>query len=350
MALMPVGMAPRQMRVNRCIFSSIVSFDACITYKSPCSPDAYHDDGWFICNSHLIKRFKMSKMVLPIFDEDDNQFKMTIARHLVGNKERGIKRILIPSAANYQEVFNLNSMMQAEQLIFHLIYNNEDAVNVICDNLKYTEGFTSGTQRVIHSVYATTRSILDTTNPNTFCSRVSRDELRFFDVTNARTRRGGVGDQLFNNYSGFLQNLIRRAVAPEYLQIDTEELRFRNSATCIIDETGLVASVPDGPELYNPIRSSDIMKSQPNRLQIRNVLKFEGDTRELDRTLSGYEEYPTYVPLFLGYQIINSENNFLRNDFISRANPNATLSGGVGALAGPAPGVVLGEASGSVAA
>ena len=145
MALVPVGMAPRQMRVNRCIFASIVSFDACITYKSPCSPDAYHDDGWFICNNHLIKRFKMSKMVLPIFDEDDNQFKMTIARHLVGNKERGIKRILIPSATNYQDVFNLNSMMQAEQLIFHLIYNNENAVNTIFENLKYTEGFTSNT-------------------------------------------------------------------------------------------------------------------------------------------------------------------------------------------------------------
>ncbi|USC25933.1 vp39 [Palpita vitrealis nucleopolyhedrovirus] len=325
MALVPVGMAPRQMRMNRCIFSSIVSFDACITYKSPCSPDAYYDDGWFICNEHLVKRFKMSKMVLPIYDEDDNQFKMTIARHLVGHAEdKPLKRILVPTSANYQEVFNLNSMMQAEQLIFHMIYNNNNAVNEICNNLRVTEGFANNTQHIIYDVYSNTKSILDMTDPQTFCSRVSKDELRFFGSTSANEQNITPADTYFNQFSGFLQNLIRRAVAPEIIQIDKEELRLRNCATCIINAEGLIASVPSGVELYNPLRRNDIaaVRNQPNRLQIRNVLKFEGDTRELDRTLSGYEEYCTSVPLFLGIQLINAENNTLNRTL----NANARLA------------------------
>ncbi|ANF29704.1 vp39 [Catopsilia pomona nucleopolyhedrovirus] len=330
MALVPAGVASRRL-TNHCIFSAIVPFDSCITYRSPCSPDASVDDGWFICDYHLRLRFKMAKMVLPIFDEDDNQYKRTIARHLIGHKDEGVRRILVPTATNYETVFNLPSMMQSEQLIFHLIYNNTTRVNEICNALRNSESYMENTYSIIENVYSSTRNILALTDPNAYCSRVARDDTRYFDISSPEggIRAGGAGDQVFSQFSGFLQNLIRRAVAPETLQIDSEELRLRNCATCRIDATGLVASV-EGTELYNPIRNSDIIRYQPNRLQVRNVLKFEGDTRALERSLNRYEEYPMYAPLFLGYQLINSENNLLRaNNFVPVA-PAATAGGAIG--------------------
>ncbi|QDL56966.1 VP39 [Dione juno nucleopolyhedrovirus] len=316
MALVSPGVSSRR-STNHCVFGAIEPFDSCITYRSPCSSDASVDDGWFICDYHLKLRFKMSKMVLPIFDEDDNQYKRTIARHLVGHKERGDKRILVPTRNNYMTVFNLPSMMLSEQLIFHLIYDNRLEVNRICASLKNNENFMESTYSVVENVYNSTRNILSLTDPQAYCSRVANDDVRFFDATVVNNNyQAGNGDTVFNNMPGFLRNLIRRAVAPETLQIDTEDLRLRNSNTCVINDTGLVATV-EGTELYNPVRSSDIIKTRPNRLQIRNVLKFEGDTRALERALGRYEEYPLFVPLFLGYQLVNLQNDILRaNNFI----------------------------------
>ncbi|AVA31153.1 vp39 [Oxyplax ochracea nucleopolyhedrovirus] len=316
---------------NYCIFAAIVPFDACITYKSPCSPDASVDDGWFICDYHLKLRFKMAKLVLPIFDEDDNQFKRTVARHLVGHKDKN--RILVPTAQNYETVLNLNGMMQSEQLIFHLIYNNTRRVNEICNMLQNSESYITNTYNIIENIYSHTQNILALTDPKAYCSRVSRDDVRYFNVN----RNNTVRDITFNNYTGFLQNLIRRAVAPEILQIDSEELRLRNCATCDITENGLTATV-EGTELYNPIKNCDIVGRQPNRLQIRNVLKFEGDTRGLERTLARYEEYPMYVPLFLGYQLIKSQNNVLDvNNLFPQINPSPEETAPVPATAPPAP-------------
>jgi Baculovirus major capsid protein VP39 len=321
---------------NHCIFGAVVPFDACLTYKSPCSPDAFVDDGWFICDYHVRLRFKMAKMGLPIFDEDYNRFKRTIARHLVGHKETLDKRILVPTQANYESVLRINTMMQSEQLIFHLIYNDTAKVQDICNLLKHSETYFDNTYSMIEEVYSRTRNILALTDPQAFCSRVSTDEDRYFDTITSRpaaaggapaSNRNALANTTFQTFPGFLQNLIKRAVAPEILQIDGEELRLRNCATCQITAEGLVATV-DGPQLYNPIQNNDIIKNKPNRLQVRNVLKFEGDTRTLERTLARYEEYPTYVPLFLGYQLINSENSVLRtNNFVPSVQFGVTPAG-----------------------
>ncbi|AGR57102.1 VP39 [Choristoneura rosaceana nucleopolyhedrovirus] len=322
MALVSPGVLSRR-STNHCIFGAIQPFDACITYRSPCSSDASVDDGWFICDYHLKLRFKMAKMVLPIYDEDDNQYKRTIARHLVGNQEREEKRILVPTVNNYTTVFNLTGMMLAEQLIFHLIYNNQEEVNRICNSLQNNENFIDNTYSVVENVYNSTRNILSLTDPQTYCSRVANDDLRYFDTTPPIAGNElGNGDTVFNNMPGFLRNLIRRAVAPETLQIDSQNLRLRNCSTCRIDNTGLVATI-DGTELYNPVRSTDIIKTRPNRLQIRNILKFEGDTRALERTLGRYEEYPMYVPLFLGHQLVDVQNDILRaNNFLPSGQTN----------------------------
>ncbi|UZE89742.1 VP39 [Parapoynx stagnalis nucleopolyhedrovirus] len=340
---------------NHCIFGAVVPFDACLTYRSPCSPDASIDDGWFICDYHLRLRFKMAKMVLPIFDEDYNRYKRTIARHLVGHKEMGDKRVLVPTAGNYENVLRINTMMQSEQLIFHLIYNDTAKVQEICNLLKHSETYFDNTYSMIEDVYSRTRNILALTDPQAFCSRVSTDEDRYFDTIAARNApgraalpaaRSAEANTIFQAFPGFLQNLIRRAVAPEILQIDGEELRLRNCATCQITAEGLIATTVDGPQLYNPVQNSDIIKNKPNRLQVRNVLKFEGDTRTLERTLARYEEYPTFVPLFLGYQLINSENSVLRaNNFIpavqfGTAAPTLPATTGVGAGAGAEAGVL----------
>ncbi|ABF50303.1 vp39 [Antheraea pernyi nucleopolyhedrovirus] len=318
MALVFADVSSRR-STNHCIFGGIEPFDSCVTYRSPCSSDASVDDGWFICDYHLKLRFKMAKMVLPIFDEDDNQYKRTVARHLVGHKETGDKRILVPTATNYTTVFNLSSMMLSEQLIFHLIYNNQAEIERICTALRNNENFMENTYSVVENVYSATRNILALTDPLAYCSRVANDDVRFFTINNAGNQPGNA-DTVFSTLPGFLRNLIRRAVAPETLQIDNEDLRLRNCNTCVINDTGLVATV-SGSELYNPVRSADIIKTRPNRLQIRNVLKFEGDTRALERTLGRYEEYPLYVPLFLGYQLVNLQNNILRANNFAPAAP-----------------------------
>jgi hypothetical protein len=302
-----------------------------------------------------------------------------MGRHLVDHRKKD--RILIPSVDNYQTVLNISGLLKAEQLIFHLIYKNTTAVEEICRSLGNSESFMENSYSTVEEIFSQTQNILALTDPTAYCSRVSRDEQRFFNtnilvapvpdqakidtattafrdaqtaydaavaanindptanpqstVDTAATvlntaRRDyyvaatGLPDVnaniVFNKLPGFLQNLVRKAVAPEILQIDLEDIRLNNAATCQITAGGLIASVPSGAELYNPVQSDEIAKNKPNRLQVRNVLKFEGDTRQLDRSLANYEEHQPGVKLFLGYQLISSENNILRvNNFLPAA-------------------------------
>jgi hypothetical protein len=248
----------------------------------------------------------------------------------VGHKERGDQRILVPTRANYESVLKVPTLMQSEQLIVHMIYDNARRINEICNSIRNVE-YMEGVHQIIEEVYSNTRSILALTDPNAFCSRVAQDELRYFSPYEGAAAPEGAAtaDTVFARMPGFLQNFIKRAVQPEMLQIDTEELRLRNCPTCRIDSRGLVAEV-DGVQLYNPIKPNDIIRFQPNRLQVRNVLKFEGDTRSLAKTLSYYEEYPLEVPLYLGRQIISSDNNLLRANYFLPTLPPVLARGTAG--------------------
>nr|ANS70979.1 capsid protein [Lymantria dispar multiple nucleopolyhedrovirus] len=291
---------------NYCVFGAVQPFDNCRSYGSPCSPDSTNKDNWFICDYHSSIRFKIEKMVLPIPDAEGNIYNRTVGKSLVNHKAEGDARILIPTKENYMNVFNMKSMSLAEQLIMHMIYENEREQEIICRTLQYNENFQTETYKVAESVFNRTTAILAMTNPRRYCSQVNSNDSRVWSTLN-----DNLGGQTFETMPPFLMNLINMAVAPEIIIIDSEELLIRNCATCQILDRGLVANVP----LYNPVVPRYRNAFNDNILQIENVLKFKGNANALQKSLSRYEPYPIVVPLILGSQTLNANRNPPTNRF-----------------------------------
>lgn len=294
MALVVSGMATGRIN-NYCIFGSVQPFDACGPYRSPCSDDAKNNDGWLICDYHLSTRFKMEKMVLPIPDADGTALNRTLARSLVNHKAIGDERILVPTKRNYMSVLNILALQLAEQYIFHIIYENDVERERICQMLEISERFENDAYKVVDTINARTSAIMAMVTPNRYCSRPLYTDDRIWSVTD----ENNVGGQVFNEMPPFLKNLISKAVGPEIMQIENEELLLRNCATCHITQSGLVADV----RLYNPIESKYRRSANENVLQIENVLKFRGNANALQKNLNRYDPYSLEVPLMLGTQI-----------------------------------------------
>uniref|UniRef100_UPI00406DB513 Glutathione S-transferase class-mu 26 kDa isozyme,Viral capsid 39 protein n=1 Tax=Schistosoma japonicum TaxID=6182 RepID=UPI00406DB513 len=291
MALVTVPTATTRLR-NFCVFSSVKPLDFCDQYSSPCSSDATVDDGWFVCEYHASRFFKMEKLALAIPDGTGNNYYRTVGKSLVDDKAEGIERILIPSQNNYETVLNLSLLGPAERLVFYMIYDNKEKQNEICQQLRMYERFRP---EVVEELYNSTLRVLALTNPDAYCAQTNTNESRSFGLS--------VEDDLaFNVLPTFIQNLIRKCVAPESLTIGTEDLQLRNANTCRITSEGLLASV----RLYNSVQPKYLYGVNENRLQIRNVLQFQGNANALQQKLSRYELYQINIPLFLGKQIIST--------------------------------------------
>ncbi|AIE47799.1 vp39 [Peridroma alphabaculovirus] len=300
MALAPTAATTNRLR-NYCILGAVQPFDNCRTYGSPCSPDKVNDDGWYICEYHASIRFKIEKMNLPIPDGEGNLYNRTIGKSLVSDKAEGIDRILIPTRANYETVLKINSMSLPEQLIFHMIYDDREKQERVCQMLRYNENFETDIFRIVEEIYNKTAMVLALTDPNRYCSRVSQNSSRVYGVNDDVD----VAEQVVNELPGFLKNLVNKCVAPETMVLENQTLQFRNCPTCRIDGSGLVADV----KLYNPIEPKYRSGYNDNFLQIENVLKFRGNANALQKSLARYEPYPVVVPLFLGSEVVVTANS-----------------------------------------
>ncbi|AOL56799.1 VP39 [Chrysodeixis includens nucleopolyhedrovirus] len=300
MALVSSGSISNRMN-NYCIFQAVRPFDVCRTYGSPCSPDANVDDGWFICDFHASVRFKMEKMSMPIVDGEGNTYYRTVGKSLVNHKAVGNDRILIPTRENYQTVLNVMALPLPEQLVLHIIYNNYEAQEQVCQSLRYNESFQLELVNIVNDLYSITTHVLSQTDPTRFCSVVKNNSARTYSWDD---ESDDISERVVASMPPFLQNLINKCVAPQIMKISTESLEFRNCATCRFDSTGLVANVP----FYNPVQPKYRSGINENFLQIENVLKFKGNATALQRSLARYEQYPMMVPLIMGSEILKADD------------------------------------------
>jgi hypothetical protein len=309
MSIVPLGVVPlgvatnRQLR-NYCIYGAVQPFNSCRPYESPCSPDAkFKDDGWYLCERHASIFFKMEKMVLPIPDSEGNTYNRMVGKSLVSHlaPDNNIDRVLIPTKDNYETVLSVQGMSLAEQLVTHMIYENETQQRVICDLLRAQETFSTDGYSVLEVVYSHATNILSITDPNRFCSYVNSVETRTFSPLSNEENRN---DDIFNSkMPKFMQNLINKSVAPETIQMEnrgtTSSIMIRNCATCSLNRSGLVASAL----LYNQAVPKYRMRND-NIFKIENVVLFKGNANALNKSLATrYEEYPIIVPLILGTEI-----------------------------------------------
>lgn len=234
-------------------------------------------------------------MVLPIPDADGNTYYRTVGKSLVNHKAVGNDRILIPTRDNYESVLNIRALPLALQLVVHMIYDNVPEQEAICQLLQVNENFQKDTYKIAENLYSRTESILALTNPSRYCSRVALDGERIWG--NGERNTAG---EVYRRMPTFLQNLIDKAVAPDTMQIENEELLIRNCYTCQIKSEGLVADV----HLYNPVEPKYRAGLNENVLQVENVLKFKGNSNAMQKSLNRYEHYPITVPLMLGTQIV----------------------------------------------
>ncbi|AGR56829.1 vp39 [Hemileuca sp. nucleopolyhedrovirus] len=299
MSLVYAGLNTNRIK-SYCVFNAVQPFDACRRYDSPCTPDNTVDDGFFICDGHLMA-FKMEKMVLPIPDTDGNTYNRTLAKSLVLHTQQGDDRILVPTRNNYQSVLNVNGLSYAEQLVWHMIYENVPEQEQVCRLLQANERYRTETYPIVESVYSRTATILAMTNPNRYCARVNSNIERIWGIDD----NNNIAGRTYLSMPPFIQNLINKAVAPEKMTIENETLLIRECPTCHIRESGLVADV----NLYNPVTPKYSNRSNQNVLQIENVLKFKGNAYALQKILNRYEAYPVVVPLFLGEQIVTTVRN-----------------------------------------
>nr|ANW12248.1 vp39 [Malacosoma sp. alphabaculovirus] len=308
MSIVPLGVVPlgvattRQLR-NYCIYGAVQPFSSCRPYESPCSPDAkFRDDGWYLCERHASIFFKMEKMVLPIPDSEGNTYNRMVGKSLVSHlaPDNNIDRVLIPTVDNYETVLSVQGMSLAEQLVTHMIYENERQQRVICDLLRAQETFSTDGYSVLEVVYSHATNILSITDPNRFCSYVNSVETRTYSQLSNEENRN---DDIFNKMPKFIQNLISKSVAPETIQMEnrgvTSTIMIRNCATCTLTRSGLVASAL----LYNQAVPKYRMRND-NIFKIENVVLFKGNANALNKSLATrYEEYPIIVPLILGTEI-----------------------------------------------
>ncbi|QUJ09266.1 vp39 protein [Gynaephora ruoergensis nucleopolyhedrovirus] len=296
MSLLPAGLSTNKIK-SYCVFNAVQPFDTCRRYSPPCTPDNVVDDGFFICEGHMLP-LKLEKMVLPINDADGNTFNRTIAKSLVSHTHVGNERILVPTKNNYQTVLRLNNLSYAEQLVWHMIYENEAEQQRVCKLLEANERFETETYAIAEAIYSKTSQILSMTNPRRYCSRVDSNSERVWGSADENNTAGVT----FVSMPPFMQNFINKAVAPEKMRIENDTLLIRDCPTCHIRENGLVADVI----LYNPVMPKYSNRINQNVLQIENVLKFKGNARALQNVLRRYEPYPIVVPLFLGEQIVTT--------------------------------------------
>ncbi|QHB21739.1 vp39 capsid [Artaxa digramma nucleopolyhedrovirus] len=296
MSLLPAGSTTNKVK-SYCVFNAVQPFDTCRRYSVPCTPDNVIDDGFFICEGHMLP-LKLEKMVLPINDADGNTFNRTIAKSLVSHTHVGDERILVPTKNNYQTVLRINNLSYAEQLVWHMIYENEKEQQRVCKLLETNERFEIETYAIAETIYSKTSQILAMTNPKRYCSRVDSNTERVWGTADENNLAGII----FLDMPPFMQNFINKAVAPEKMRIENDTLLIRECPTCHIRETGLVADVV----LYNPVVPKYSNRINQNVLQIENVLKFKGNARALQYVLRRYEPYPVVVPLFLGEQIVTT--------------------------------------------
>ncbi|AIU41312.1 vp39 [Sucra jujuba nucleopolyhedrovirus] len=286
-----------------CIFNSVQPLNACQSYGSPCTPDHTIDDGTYICQGHLT-RLKMEKMVLPIPDSDGNTYNRLIARSLVMDSAIGDQRILVPVYRNYQTVLFINQLSYAEQLIWHMIYNNRAEQDRICNLLQVGEAtFQTDSYKIAQDIFARTLGILALTNPQRQCSPIRTNNTRIYYSDGNSTIRDEISSTI-TEWPDFIKNLVDRLIAPEIINIDEKSLMLRNCSTCQIRRDGLIAE----PNLYNPEVSRYMNPKNENILQIQTVLKFKGNSVALQRPLNRYEPFPVIVPLFLGQENVITLN------------------------------------------
>ncbi|AKN80657.1 VP39 [Perigonia lusca single nucleopolyhedrovirus] len=283
---------------NYCVFGAAQPFDSCYRYGTPCSPDAKNNDGWLICEYHLSARFKMEKMVLPIPDAEGNTYYRSVGKSLVSHKAQGNQRVLVPTKENYQTVLNIMGLSLAEQYIMHIIYENNEHRDQICQLLEVNERYEVETYKIIEQIDQHTNMVIGAVTPNKYCHRLQNNGERIW-VSNDNPTRVAVG-QIFEDQPPFVKNLIEKAAAPETIQFQDEILMLRNCHTCTFGKEGLVASVT----LYNPVEPRYRNSSAENVLQVERVLKFKGNDNALQRSLNRYEPYPIVVPVIVGTQII----------------------------------------------
>ncbi|QYC92714.1 VP39 [Trabala vishnou gigantina nucleopolyhedrovirus] len=240
-------------------------------------------------------------MYLPIPDADGKTYNRTLGKSLIKHQIKGDNsRILVPTRDNYITVLDVNGMPYAEQLVWHMIYENESEQERICKLLEANDRFTTDDGFTIaEKIFAHTNSILAMVNPKRYCGRVDSTYDRVWGTGDANNTAG----LIFLKMPPFIRNLIDRAVAPEKLRIDTNTLIIHACPTCHIRENGLVADVA----LYNPVQPKFSYRKNLNRFTVERVdLKFRGNAKAMKLVLTRYEPYPLVVPLFLGDQIINT--------------------------------------------
>ncbi|QEI03677.1 VP39 [Rachiplusia nu nucleopolyhedrovirus] len=294
---------------NYCIFGGNFQLELCgVSRRNNCSNDAKNDDGWYICNAHLSRKFKMQKNAIPIADREGTTFYRSSGISLVGHEETGKDRILIPTRANYESVLNIQHMSLADQLVLHMIYENLEAQRDVCNNLRKATSYERVSERFekalyppLKALYDRTTKILATTNPLSYCARVIYDSIRVYGSSN---QAEDVAGALVKRMPPFIINLINKCVAPEILKIETKDIMLRNCATCHIDETGLVASV----RLYNPIMPRFLNKDESDYIHVETVVRFSGNSIALNEQLAIYCEHQLDVPLMLGVEIIATSN------------------------------------------
>ncbi|AKN80743.1 VP39 [Diatraea saccharalis granulovirus] len=269
---------------NYCIFQGVLTdLYRCDNYGTQCSADAYNSrfDGTFVCNYHLGKYFKIIKSRFEVpSGTDTRSFKMLIGQSLLSQDNP--KRILIP--LNHEEHFLTASRTAMEKLVFYTIYNEEDKVKALCEELIRQEYFD---QPLWGKIETNINTIMSLANPSKFCTGVTPNENRVFNEQDN-----------FAKFPPFLKNLINRLVRPRNMVINGIEIKLENTDTCSFIEKGLVV-----PSLHNPNRPvrSENMVYQP-RFSMRTVVEFEGLATLEQRAIEMYDDVVLTRPLLNGTQ------------------------------------------------
>uniref|UniRef100_A0AAN0LIA3 Viral capsid protein 39 n=1 Tax=Nesodiprion zhejiangensis nucleopolyhedrovirus TaxID=3135970 RepID=A0AAN0LIA3_9BACU len=196
----------------------------------------------YICQKHLEEHFPLMVVKtnqLEGIDKDNIYQRIAVLSRLPHNYR---KRIIIPTRSNYESVFNVNYLPISYQLVFHLLYQNQKAIDKICSDIKVSGNKFSVNGSAIDALIADVKGRLaGIISTDIKCSIPITTVSRTWESTpNITNIMEDPSEPLF------IKNLITNLICPRAMVIDNKVYKFLTAANVIFDENGLVVD-----NLYN---------------------------------------------------------------------------------------------------
>ncbi|ABC74966.1 major viral capsid protein 39 [Neodiprion abietis nucleopolyhedrovirus] len=228
---------------NECIFRYARENDKLNQTIDPGYNCSNYLSGLYICQKHLEDYFRLSlRKINQLEGTDQGRVfeRLSVLSRLPHNYRN---RVIVPTRRNYEDIFKVAYLPISYQLVFHLLYQNQSAIDKICQDVKISGNKFSINGGAIDALISDVKKRL--------AGIITTDIKCSVEVTSV-TRTWESVPNIINIMDDpqeplFIKNLITNLICPRAMVIDNKTFKFETAANVIFVEEGLIVD-----NLYNP--------------------------------------------------------------------------------------------------